>query len=142
MHTASRTVDAMTGISEEALTVWLAGQGVTVVEVDGGGDLGWYDLGARTVALRRGLLPSHRVPVLMHECYHVARGDEGHQQGRVEEWIDEQVACRLIGLPDYARAEQEYGWNTGAIAAELSVPKWCVRAYRRALEKAVRQASA
>jgi hypothetical protein len=142
MHKASRTVEAMTGISEDALTVWLAGQGVTVVEVDGGDDLGWYDLHAHAVALRRDLLPSQRVPVLMHECYHVARGDDGHQSHRVEEWIDEQVACRLISLPDYARAEQEYGWNSGAIAAELGLPKWCVRAYRRALEKAVRKVSA
>lgn len=139
MHTASRTVGAMTGISEEALTVWLAGQGVTVVEVDGGGDLGWYDLGARTVALRRDVLPSHRVPVLMHECYHVARDDDGHQDRRVEEWIDEEVACRLVSLPAYAVAEDHYGWNTGAIACELDLPRWVVQAYRRRLTRVVEE---
>ena len=142
MHTASRTVDAMTGISEEALTTWLAGQGVTVVEVDGGDDLGWYDLHGHAVAMRRDLLPTQRVPVLMHECFHVARGDDGHQARRVEDWIDEQVACRLVSLPDYARAEQEYGWNSGAIARELDLPRWVIQAYRRALEKAVSKASA
>ncbi len=137
MHTWARTVASMGRINESSLTTWLAGQGVIVVEVDGGDHWGWYDRQAGSVALRQDLLPFQRVPILMHECYHVARDDDGQQTPRVEEWIDEQVAGRLISLPSYAAAEEAYGWNSGAIAAELDVPRWVVQAYRRSLERTI-----
>ncbi len=124
-------------ITEDMLTTWLDGQGVAVIEMDGIGRWGAYSRANRTVALHADLLPSHRVPVLMHECLHVSRDDDGHQDRRVEEWIDEEVAGRLVSLPAYAVAEECYGWNTGAIACELDLPRWVVQAYRRRLTRVV-----
>ena len=120
------------------LDLWFAAHGVVVVEVDMSGPRwGWYSMRDGIVAVRRGLLDCQRRAVLLHEAQHVLRGDDGHQSQCVEDRIDETVAGQLIDLVEYARAEDEYGWNSGAIAAELGVPKWVVQAYRRALTRAI-----
>lgn len=122
------------------MDLWMAAHGVTVVEVDMPGTMwGCYCLRDHAVVLRPGLTDRQRRAALMHEAQHVLRGDDGHQSQRVEDRIDETVACQMISLMDYARAETEYGWNSGAIAAELDVPKWAVRAYRRILDRAMRE---
>ena len=120
------------------MDLWFAAHGVTVVEVDMSGPRwGWYSLQDGIVALRRGLTNFQRRATLLHEAQHVLRGDDGHQSQCVEDRIDETVACQMISLMDYARAETEYGWNSGAIAADLGVPRWVVQAYRRVLTRAL-----
>lgn len=100
------------------------------VEIDGA-----YIKRNSVILLDKNLADFERVPVLLHEMVHVERQDNGHQSARVERWIDEQVALRLIDPFEYAHAESELGWHTGGIAAELDVPRWVVQAYRRVLER-------
>ena len=124
------------------MDLWMAAHGVTVVEVDMPGTMwGCYCLRDRAVALRPGLTDTQRRATLLHEAQHVLREDDGHQDRKVEDRINEAVACQMIDLMEYARAETEYGWNSGAIAAELGVPKWAVKAYRRILDRTVRESS-
>ena len=124
------------------MDLWMAAHGVTVVEVDMLGTMwGCYCLREHAVALRPGLTDMQRRAALMHEAQHVLRGDDGHQGRRVEDRINETVACQMVDLMEYARTETEYGWNSGAIAVDLGVPKWVVQAYRRVLDRTVREAS-
>ena len=58
------------------------------------------------------------------------------QARAVERRIDETVAHRLITAEEYARAEALTGGRgSGAIAAEMGLPKWVVSAYRRTLRR-------
>ena len=124
------------------MDLWMAAHGVMVVEVDMPGTMwGCYCLSSHTVALRPGLTSAQRMATLLHEAQHVLREDDGHQDRKVEDRINEAVACQMIDLMEYARAETEYGWNSGAIAADIGVPRWVVEAYRRVLDRAVRDAS-
>jgi hypothetical protein len=103
---------------------------------------GAYMLTRRTIILSDDLADYQQRPALAHEIEHAKRGDNGPQPPRVEQHIDEIVACRFVSLPAYAAAEEEHGWQTGAIACDLDLPRWVVRAYRRALTRAVEDALA
>ena len=139
MHPGPRTLDDMTP-TLDSLTVEAATLGVHVtwaelpIEMDGA-----YLHQRRTIILAPGLADYAQAPALAHEVEHAKRGDDGHQTRRVEDEIDEAVACRFVDIFAYRRAEEYYGWNTPAIAAELDLPRWVVQAYRRALTRAAEQ---
>jgi hypothetical protein len=103
---------------------------------------GAFLLPRRTIILSDDLADYQQRPALAHEIEHARRGDDGPQPPRVEQHIDEIVACRFVDFMAYARSETERGWNTPAIARDLDLPRWVIQAYRRALEKAVRKVSA
>lgn len=103
---------------------------------------GAFLLPRRTIILSPDLAAFQQAPALAHEIEHARRGDPGPQPLRIEQRIDEIVACRLVSLSAYAAAEEEHGWQTGAIACDLDLPRWVVRAYRRALTRAVEDALA
>lgn len=123
-------------IGEDQIRGWLSAQGVTLIEtVDGmwGDRVGWYDHARGIVAVHPHLLARQRVPVLLHECEHVRRQDQGHQCQAVEDEIDETVAMMLVNPAEYAFWEDQLGWRTGGIAAALDLPRWVIEAYRRHL---------
>lgn len=124
------------GIDETALTAKLADEGFSVVEFKGDGAMwGYTCLRRREVGIWRGLLLRQRVPTLLHEYIHVLLGHDGHQEDATERRINEEVARVLIDTDTYADAEVMYGWNAGAIASELDLPRWVIEAYRRTLER-------
>lgn len=127
----------MQTITEKALIEWLTGEGFTVVEFEGSSLWGFTDHANRVVGVDAALLDRQRVPTLLHECYHVRLGHEGHQSAAVEAWINEQVAATLVDPVEYAYWEGQYGWSTGGIAAALELPRWVVDAYRRRLGRIV-----
>lgn len=94
---------------------------------------GAYFLPTRTVYLREDMTDVVAVPTLLHELEHASRGDDGHQERVVEARIDRTVACRLITPQEYAEAEGVVGCSSTAIAAELGLPRWVVRAFRQTL---------
>lgn len=113
---------------------------LTVVEAYLPGTLrGLYVPAEGRIYLRAGMPGWAAVPTLMHELYHVERGDAGHQGRGVEARIDRQVACRLLDVGRYAAAEAVAGPAVGALAAELEVPTWVVVAYQDALRRAGRR---
>ncbi|WP_195393634.1 DUF6782 family putative metallopeptidase [Actinomyces urogenitalis] len=98
---------------------------------------GGYAHASRTIYLTEGMPDDLALPTLMHEMEHARRGDDGHQPRAVERRIDETVAHQLITADDYARAEAVTGArDSGAIAAEMGLPRWVVSAYRRTLRRA------
>jgi hypothetical protein len=123
-------------VDEAILTAWLAEQGYSITDFDGDGTLwGYTSKRNHTVGLWSGLLSRQRTPTLLHECWHVRLGHDGHQSMRFENQIDEEVALTLIDPRAYALAEIEYGANTGTLAAALELPCWVIDAYRRVLER-------
>lgn len=116
------------------LVAALAKRGVTVVEARlPDGYLGGYSHQLRRIYISRDLAAYERLPTLMHEAEHHWRGDDGHQSDDIEALIDERVADELVSATEYALAEQLCGGHTGAIAAELDLPRWVISAYRRKL---------
>lgn len=119
----------------DALLEWCFEQGITVSIGDVGTDWGRYYRARRSIVLSRALSQRQRLPVLLHEIAHAARGDDGHQPERIERRINEEVSLTLIDPRAYVAAEERFGWSTGAIAAELELPRWVVQAYRRVLAR-------
>ena len=99
------------------------------------GDLrGLWHAPSRTIYLREGMAERSAVCTLLHEIEHVRRGDDGPQPASVEARIDRAVACRVITAAEYVAAERVSGGRgSGAVAAELGLPRWVVRAYRETL---------
>ncbi|WP_172120664.1 hypothetical protein [Actinomyces faecalis] len=112
-------------------------QGVTVRWDHLPGSLwGLYSHRECVITLRAGMSESQEVAALLHEMEHARRGDDGHQTQAVERRIDETVAHALIAAEEYAHAEALTGArDSGAIAAEMGLPRWVVAAYRRTLRR-------
>ncbi|MFT0849071.1 hypothetical protein VR010_15140 [Actinomycetaceae bacterium L2_0104] len=125
----------MESLSIDALLQWFEEQGITVIVSDCGEDWGRYYLRYGLVIIAPRLRDAQKLAVLLHEAHHVQRGDDGHQPLKVEQGINEKVAAALIDPSKYMEAEERFGWHSGAIASELDVPKWVVKAYRRSLER-------
>lgn len=118
----------------DALLTQCDEQGIFVREIAMPPDWeGAYHRPSSTIYLRAGMCETDAVPTLMHELEHAARRDDGHQAPSVEARIDRAVACRLITPGEYAAAEAVAGHYSGAIAAELGLPRWVVSAYRQTL---------
>lgn len=135
---AAATVHRVTAASLTALLLVCEYQGIAVRWGHLPGDMwGVYSHRERTITLRAGMSEGQEVAALLHEMEHARRGDDGHQSRAVERRIDETVAHRLITAEEYARAEALTGGRgSGAIAAEMGLPKWVVSAYRRTLRRA------
>lgn len=134
---AARSLPCVTRPTLDALLTECADQGVRVRWRRLPGDMeGCYDRARSTIWLQAGDPEWVSVPVLLHEMEHARRGDDGHQPRAVERRIDETVAHRLITAEEYARAEALTGArDSGAIAAEMGLPRWVVSAYRRTLRR-------
>lgn len=128
-------VAPMGTLNEEALHDYLSREGISVVETDLGGIWGYYMRSQARIYIQSGMCTGHRLATLCHEAIHHYRGDSGPQPLSVEREIDEQVAQLLVDPVDYAFFESQLGWHAGGIAAELELPVWVVRAYRRVLRR-------
>lgn len=138
MSVAARSLPCVTRPTLDALLTKCTEQGVRVrwARLPAGME-GCYDHARSTIWLQAGDPEWVSVPVLLHEMEHARRGDDGHQSRAVERRIDETVAHTLITAEEYARAEAVTGArDSGAIAAEMGVPRWVVSAYRRTLRRA------
>lgn len=133
----ARSLLRVTRPTLDALLRECAEQGVRVCWRRLPGDMeGCYDRARSTIWLQDGDPEWVSLPVLLHEMEHARRGDDGHQPAAVERAIDRCVARTLITEEDYARAEALTGGRgSGAIAAELGLPRWVVSAYRAELRR-------
>lgn len=134
---AATTVHRVTAASLTALLLVCEYQGIAV-RWDHLPDRLWgvYSHHDRTITLRAGMSEGQEVATLLHEMEHARRGDDGHQDHAVEQRINRTVACQLITLDDYARAEAITGArDSGPIALELGLPKWVVSAFRQTLRR-------
>lgn len=134
---AAATVHRVTAASLTALLLVCEYQGIAVRWDHLPGDMwGAYSHRERAITLRAGMSQGQEVAALLHEMEHARRGDDGHQSRAVERRIDETVSHRLITAEEYARAEAVTGArDSGAIAAEMGLPRWVVSAYRRTLRR-------
>lgn len=137
MSVAARSLPCVTRPTLDALLTKCTEQGVRVrwARLPAGME-GCYDHARATIWLRAGDPEWVSVPVLLHEMEHARRGDDGHQGHAVEQRINRTVACRLIDVDEYARAEAITGArDSGPIALELGLPKWVVSAFRQTLRR-------
>lgn len=73
--------------------------------------------------------PSHQLATLAHEYVHALHCHDGCQAPDVEAWVDRKAARLLLSPVDYAVAERLHEGNLVAVACELDLPLWVVRAY-------------
>ena len=99
---------------------------------------GVWDPSQKTIWLKKRLSVASMACTLAHELEHARRGDAGHQDEYVEEFINEKVALRVIKPTTYARLEEVYGCEPGVIAEELDLPTWLIEAWQRLLNRAER----
>lgn len=78
-------------------------------------------------------MPRNAVSTLAHEYAHHLLGHEGPQPACEEDRADRLAAQMLITPEAYARAEQLHEGHIPAIADELGVTCWIVKAYQRRL---------
>ena len=74
------------------------------------------------------LLQADQRCTLAHEIVHIDRGDCGPQPMEVEREIERTIATRLISAEDYYRAAFIHGTDVTALAYELRVNAYLVRA--------------
>lgn len=99
---------------------------------------GVWDLDQHTIWLKKGLPKPSGACTLAHELEHARRGDVGHQDECVEEFINEKVALKFVDALTYMRLEKIYGCEPGMIAEELDLPRWVIEAWQRLLNRAER----
>ena len=87
---------------------------------------GLYDARTETIYIADNLTPTQYRCVLAHEVSHAK-----HQRADVE------AARMLISQADYVTAEILYGNDECAIARELNVMPWIIRAYKNWLHDSV-----
>lgn len=125
--------------SFEELCAEAAVQGICVQEMRLPAGLeGAWDPSQKTIWLKKRLSVASMSCALAHELEHARRGDAGHQDEYVEEFINEKVALRFINPTTYARLEEVYGCEPGVIAEELDLPRWVIEAWQRLLNRAER----
>lgn len=89
----------------------------------------------RLIVVDARLSPRWQRCTLAHEAVHAWSGHTGPCAPVTEAWVDEQAAGLLVTEQAYARAEQLHGADVHAIADELDVTDWIVRAYQRTLQR-------
>ena len=90
--------------SFEELCAEAAVQGICVQEMRLPAGLeGVWDPSQKTIWLKKRLSVASMSCALAHELEHARRGDAGHQDEYVEEFINEKVALRFINPTTYAR---------------------------------------
>lgn len=73
--------------------------------------------------------PLQQYATLAHEYVHALHGHTGRQSPSMEERVDRQAARLIVNPVEYATAERLYDGNLAAIADELHLPLWAIRAY-------------
>lgn len=91
---------------------------------------GGYDAANNRILISDRLTPIQRRCVLAHEISHAKHHDIGCKtDAYTEQRADVEAAKMLISQTDYVTAEILYGNDECAIARELSVMPWIIRAY-------------
>ncbi|QJC22037.1 ImmA/IrrE family metallo-endopeptidase [Arcanobacterium buesumense] len=78
-------------------------------------------------------LPKNALSVLAHEYAHHLLGHDGPQPPTEEERADRLAAQLIISPTEYELAEKLHEGQLSAIAEELGVTTWIVKAYQRCL---------
>ena len=99
---------------------------------------GLYDVRTETIYRADNLTPTQYRCVLAHEVSHAKHRDRGgHVDRYTEQRADMEAARMLISQADYVTAEILYGNDECAIARELNVMPWVIRAYKNWLHDSV-----
>ena len=99
---------------------------------------GVYDAANDRILISDRLTPIQRRCVLAHEISHAKHHDIGCKtDAYTEQRADVEAAKMLISQTDYVTAEILYGNDECAIARELSVMPWIIRAYKQWLHDSV-----
>lgn len=99
---------------------------------------GVYDAERNEIILSDKLSPIQRRCVLAHEISHAKHHDIGCKTDiYTEQRADIEAARMLMSQADYVTAELLYGSNECAIARELNVMPWIIRAYKNWLHDSV-----
>lgn len=99
---------------------------------------GLYDVRTETIYIADNLTPTQYRCVLAHEVSHAKHRDRGgHVDRYTEQRADMEAARMLISQADYVTAEILYGNDECAIARELNVMPWIIRAYKNWLHDSV-----
>jgi Zn-dependent peptidase ImmA (M78 family) len=114
---------------------WLEGlahaAGITIIYKPLRPDLkGYYTHSKCSITVSSQLTTAHTVGTLAHELMHALHNHEGPQPDSVEARVDRMAARLLVSPSEYAEAERLYGPHAGAIAKELDLPLWVVRAWQ------------
>jgi hypothetical protein len=99
---------------------------------------GLYDVRTETIYIADNLTPTQYRCVLAHEASHAKHRDRGgHVDRYTEQRADMEAARMLISQADYVTAEILYGSDECAIARELNVMPWVIKAYKQWLHDSV-----
>lgn len=99
---------------------------------------GVYDAEHNEIILSDRLSTVQRRCVLAHEISHAKHRDRGgHADRYTEQRADMEAARMLISQADYVTAEILYGNDECAIARELNVMPWVIKAYKQWLHDSV-----
>ena len=99
---------------------------------------GLYDANTETIYMADDLTPTQYRCVLAHEVSHAKHRDRGgHADRYTEQRADMEAARMLISQADYVTAEILYGNDEYAIARELNVMPWVIKAYKQWLHDSV-----
>lgn len=99
---------------------------------------GLYDVRTETIYIADNLTTTQYRCVLAHEVSHAKHRDRGgHVDRYTEQRADMEAARMLISQADYVTAEILYGNDECAIARELNVMPWIIRAYKNWLHDSV-----
>lgn len=99
---------------------------------------GVYDVERNEIILSDKLSSVQRRCVLAHEISHVKHHDIGCKtDAYTEQRADVEAARMLISQADYVTAEILYGSDGCAIARELNVMPWIIKAYKNWLHDSV-----
>lgn len=94
--------------------------------------MGAYDGKNKVIWLKRGMSPRQEICTLAHELSHAKHDDAGCLSDMsVERRADVEAARMLLSTEEYEEAEKRcYSSEDGAIAVELDVMVWVVKAFR------------
>ncbi|WP_216395963.1 ImmA/IrrE family metallo-endopeptidase [Arcanobacterium phocae] len=122
-------------MSIEELENFIEATGLFVTYLPGLQIPGCYVKSAKTIYLSCELhaKPTNAISVLAHEYAHHLLGHDGPQPACEEEHADRLAARLLISPTEYALAEKIHDGHIPAIADELGVTCWIVKAYQRCL---------
>lgn len=99
---------------------------------------GAYDDEQEVIFIADDLTETQRRCVLAHEISHAKHHDKGcHADRYTEQRADMEAARMLISQADYVTAEILYGNDECAIARELNVMPWVIKAYKQWLHDSV-----
>ncbi|WP_216395982.1 ImmA/IrrE family metallo-endopeptidase [Arcanobacterium phocae] len=119
----------------EELEEFIESQGVAIIYKPNMRVPGSYNHRLARIALSTSLqsMPKNAISTLAHEYAHHLLGHDGPQPPTEEERADKLAAQLIISPTEYELAEQLHDGHIPAIAEELGVTSWIVKAYQNAL---------